>query len=138
MVEAPKQSGATITAAHALEQNRAVFAVPGNIFSEGAKGTNGLIARGAYVASHPNDILEVIAPEKIETDGAKPKAKPAPGVELDEREKAVLDMIGEDRPHIDEIGQALSIDAAELAQLMTIMEIKGVVIRYPGKFFERG
>jgi DNA processing protein len=138
VVEAPQQSGATITAAHALEQNRAVFAVPGNIFAEGAKGTNGLIARGAYVAANPNDILEVVAPEKIEAEGSKKKAKPAPGVELDERERAVLDMIGEDRPHIDEIGQALSMKASELAQLMTIMEIKGVVIRYPGKFFERG
>ncbi len=138
VVEAPKQSGATITAAHALEQNRAVFAVPANIFSEGAKGTNSLIARGAYVASNPNDVLEVLAPERIETEGTKKKPKPPPNIELDEREKAVLDMIGEDRPHIDEIGQALNIDAAELAQLMTIMEIKGVVIRYPGKLFERG
>jgi len=47
-------------------------------------------------------------------------------------------MIGDDRPHIDEIGQSLEMGAAALAQLMTIMEIKGVVIRYPGKFFERG
>jgi len=139
VVEAPKQSGATITAAHALEQNRAVFAVPNNIFAEGAKGTNGLIARGAYVASSPNDVLEVIAPEKIATDETKKqKRKAVSAVDLDEREKAVLDMIGDDRPHIDEIGQSLEMGAAALAQLMTIMEIKGVVIRYPGKFFERG
>jgi len=138
VVEAPRQSGATITAAHALEQNRAVFAVPGNIFTEGAMGTNALIARGAYVASSPIDILEVIAPEKVKTTGVEKKAKPPPGMELDEREQAVLDVIGEDRPHIDEIGQALGMDAAALAQLMTVMEIKGIVIRYPGKFFERG
>ena len=59
-------------------------------------------------------------------------------VELDDREKAVLEVIRDDRLHIDEIGQALEIEASELAQLMTILEIKAIVIRYPGKFFERG
>ncbi|MCP4229706.1 MAG: DNA-protecting protein DprA [bacterium] len=138
VVEAPMQSGASITAAHALQQNREVFAVPGNIFAEGAKGTNALISRGAFVAACADDVLEVIAPEKVKTDETKKKPKPPPDVELDDREKAVLEVMRDDRLHIDEIGQALEINASELAQLMTVLEIKAIVIRYPGKFFERG
>jgi DNA processing protein len=139
VIEAPIQSGAAITAAHALQQNREVFAVPGDIFAEGAKGTNSLISRGAFVATCADDVLEVIAPEKVETDEkARKKPKPPPDIELDDREKAVLEVIRDDRLHIDEIGQAMEIEASELAQLMTVLEIKAIVIRYPGKFFERG
>lgn len=59
VIEAKKQSGALITANYALDQNREVLTIPGNIFSELSEGTNDLIKAGAKVVTEIDDILEV-------------------------------------------------------------------------------
>jgi len=60
VVEAAARSGSLITARHALELGRDVFAVPGRIFDERAMGPNTLIAAGAVPARHPRDVLETL------------------------------------------------------------------------------
>ncbi len=57
VVEADAKSGSLITAAHALEQGKKVFAVPGKIGDPGAEGTNNLIRDGALTALTAEDIL---------------------------------------------------------------------------------
>lgn len=58
IVEAPERSGALLFAADALEQNREVFAVPGNADAKGAFGTNALLKEGARPATCAWDVLE--------------------------------------------------------------------------------
>ncbi|MFH1598501.1 MAG: DNA-processing protein DprA [Patescibacteria group bacterium] len=58
VVEAPLRSGALITAAFSLEQNREVFAVPGSVFSPKSQGTNQLIQMGAKCVLSAHNILE--------------------------------------------------------------------------------
>jgi len=58
VVEAAQKSGAMITADIALDENREVYCVPGNIYSSTSKGTNGLIKDGAMLVDSPNEILE--------------------------------------------------------------------------------
>lgn len=57
VIESRERSGALITARLACEQNKDVFAIPGNIFCENYKGNNRLIQAGAYPVLDHSDIL---------------------------------------------------------------------------------
>jgi DNA processing protein len=145
VAEAPWKSGALITAAHALEQNRGVFAVPGGIFASKSRGALWLLNQGAVALYDPEQVLEEIAPqsELFREPGApaaeKGDVREAPPLpdDLSDDEKAVMKIVVERPVHIDEIGRALEIDAAAVSRILTILEIKGLVKQLPGKHFVR-
>jgi len=62
VVQAAPRSGSLVTARHALELGRDVWAVPGRIFDERSLGPNALIRDGAILVQHPRDILETLHP----------------------------------------------------------------------------
>ena len=68
VIEAPKRSGALITAARALEQGRDVFALPGNVDARNNEGSNALMREGAIPMLSADDIISEYAalfPDKI-------------------------------------------------------------------------
>ena len=66
ITEATERSGTLNTASHALNQGRDLFVVPGNITSPLSAGCNNLLKQGAYLVTDANDILNIIAPEKLQ------------------------------------------------------------------------
>lgn len=131
VVEAAHKSGSLITARHALEQNREVFAVPGSIRNPLKQGCHSLIRNGAKLAGRVEDILEEIAPfREACKEAAKDAPAPAAPVEaaaLDEQEKILLDNIGYEPTSLDEIVIATRLSVEELTGRLLKLELDGLV-----------
>ncbi len=134
VVEAGLNSGALITAAQALEQGRAVYAVPGHINAPSAMGSNRLIQQGAKLVMDASDILEdleVLLPE------AKPSpetaARPLPP--LSDEERRVFGAIDATETSIDDIAARSELPSAAVSSTLLQLELKRLVKQLPGKYF---
>jgi DNA processing protein len=131
VVEAAQGSGALITAASALEQNREVFAVPGNITSATSAGTNELIRSGAKLIRGADDIIAELAPMLRGYVKAKEKLK----VDISEEEKKLCDILSGEPVHIDTLSRELSLSPATTLTTLLGLEMKGIVRQAEGKRF---
>ncbi len=122
VVEAGKRSGALITASFALEQGREVFAVPGNIYNRGSKGTNRLIFEGAHPVADVRDILECLNLNMVEDHQIARKILPA-----NETEERLLQYISAEPVHADDLGRQSNLPSATITSTLTVMELKGLV-----------
>lgn len=131
IVEAGRKSGALLTAEHALEQNREVFAVPGNITSMTSSGTNALIKQGARLVTSAEDVLSEL--KFILPDG-KPST-PSQVVDLDPEQSRLFDLIEDEPVHVDILARRSGVDVSRLLGLLLEMELKGAVTQVAGKKF---
>jgi DNA processing protein len=136
IVEAGEKSGALLTAACALEQNREVFAIPGNLGAKNSEGTNALIKQGAKLVTRVEDILEEL---KITGHGDKSAAvQIEPDLSrLSETEKDIFKLISDEPNHIDKIAGLASLGLPQVLSTLLSLELKGLVKQLSGKMFVR-
>ena len=133
VAEAGETSGALITARHALEQNREVFAAPGNIFSPSSRGTNRLIKEsGAKLVTDYQDVLEELnlssVGQQIEMEALFPET---------DTEADVLRFVTFDPVHIDEVVRGSEMDISTVSGILAMMELKGLVRQVGGMNYVR-
>ena len=159
VIEAPKKSGALITATRALEQGRDVFAMPGNVDAVSCEGSNALLRDGAIPVLSADDIVDEYAelfPDNIVDDtednaggggggaamqsgGGKKVIDNATVVDyidfdkilrsLSGDERAVAEAIGGRAVCIDEIITRSGLPASQVLSALTLLEIKGCAVR---------
>lgn len=143
IIEAGHKSGALITAQHAAEQGREVFAVPGPVDSEASAGTNWLLRHGARLIRSADDILEDLAgiapivPPSTSGNGTSDSIVVPPPPNLDEIQQSIWNALAEGPRVVDDIAAATSLDAAKLNVQLMLLEMKKVIRRLPGNIYER-
>ncbi len=120
IIEAAKRSGTLSTAAHALQQGRDVFAIPGNLTSLNSVGCNNLIKQGATLLSDAQQIFDMFRlSDQVETTSLKP--------ELDPIDQEIVDLIAKGQQSGDEILKQLKLDPANFNFHLTMLELQGVI-----------
>lgn len=132
VVEASEKSGSLITADFALEENKEVFAVPGEAGSKTSAGTNSLIKQGAILAENAQDILDEMGPGLKFSKRASPSPR---GPVLTEDEKNIRDLLGGGPMYIDDIAGKSRLDMARVGTLLLGLQLKNVIKELPGKNF---
>lgn len=120
VTEAANKSGTFSTVAHAFEQNKEVFAVPGPITSLLSVGPNRMLQTGAGVVLNADDVLRVIAPELVA--GQKQFVfgdTPA--------EAAIIDLIQKGIRDGQELMEKSGLEPSKFSEALTMMEISGTV-----------
>ena len=120
ITEAASRSGTLNTAAHALEQGKEVFVVPGNITSPMSVGCNQLLKQGARVVMTAEDVLEVIAPELLQAQSSLALGNTP-------LETAVLEQLKAGVRDGDELQQAVGSTVTDLSVALTMLEVNGTL-----------
>ncbi|NID16318.1 DNA-processing protein DprA [Luteibacter yeojuensis] len=151
VVEAGLRSGSLITARHAGEQGREVFALPGSIHNPLAEGCHALIGDGARLVQRPEEVLAALAPAAMELGaelrarlegggGAERSVKPKKGPfdwRQDEEYRRLLDVMGYDPASLDALVGTTGLSPGALSSMLLILELEGEIAALPGNRYQR-
>lgn len=135
VVEAAPRSGSLITAQHALEQGREVFAIPGSIHNPLARGCHSLIRQGAKLVETADDILEELGALAVASQEPSPSLADTSGPSDDHVQ--LLDLIGHDPVPVDLIVARSGLTAEAVSSMLLILELQGYIVSAPGGRYSR-
>ncbi|MCB1054721.1 MAG: DNA-processing protein DprA [Acidobacteria bacterium] len=151
VVEAAARSGSLITAHHALELGREVFAIPGRIFDDKAQGPNGLIRDGATLVQHPADVLDALGLGRLgfgrgrSEEGPGQTALPAPPAPTETRPlpgglagKLLEHLPAGTRRSPDDLAMLTGTSMDQVLGELLELELQGWLRRHPGPLYGRG
>ena len=153
MVEAGENGGALITAGFAMAQGKEVHVLPHEIFNPTGKGSNRLIAQGAHIYLHPSQLMPNLDLEHAGV--ASINSRPAENKEihswdrldlssenlrksdrqLSNMEEKILFSLSFAPKTIEKIGADTQIDQLQLIQVLSMMELEGLIRTCPGGRF---
>jgi DNA processing protein len=138
VVEAAQRSGALISAGHALEQGREVFAVPGRADYRTSRGCHRLIREGAKLVESVDDVLEELGPlvETATQDAGRVIHHPAE-LQLNEQEQSVLEAVGAAPTLIDQVAANSRLPVHRVLATISVLETRRLVRRVSGNLVER-
>lgn len=132
VIEGAEQSGTLLTASHAAEQGKTVFAVPGQITSPMSFAPHFLLKNGARIATDVNDIITDLDLQfKVDRDKME---RVLPG---NKTEAAFLEILATEPMHLDEIVRISALPTSEVSARLTIMEMKGMVKSLGGGMYRK-
>lgn len=160
VVRAAMKSGALITADHAAQQGRALFAVPGDPGQPLASGPNELLRlQAARPATSAIDVLEELGwpvpdvllqppPDEAQrqidpgfpaSDGRRaPEATPTDEQVIDEESLRLWRLLDERTPaHVDDLALRAQVPPQQALRKLAELELKGMCVQRPGKYFLR-
>ena len=138
VVEAAERSGALITARHAMEQGREVFAVPGRVDQRQSHGCHRLIRDGARLVESIDDVLEELGPlveATLRSDGSVVH-HPAE-LKLNDLERAVLDQIESTPTAVDQVIVGCGLPVSRVLAALSVLEMRHLITRVSGTLVER-
>jgi DNA processing protein len=143
VVEATRRSGSLITARHAMDYGREVFAIPGSIHNPLARGCHYLIRQGAKLVEEAADVLIELAPQ-LRAEGIElPSVAGAPAAAdstplVDEPSYQNLLKVMEFSPiAIAQLSARAQLTTAEVSSMLLVLELEGLVEALPGGWYSR-
>jgi len=147
VVEGSRYSGSLITGRLAMEYNRQVYGVPGNITNPKSHAPNTLIKQGAKLVESWEDVVEElptpvraeILERLAESVSAEAGQTELPlGAGLSDAERGVFGILRVDEAlHVDQVVEASGMTSSDVLAILFDLEMKGLIRQLPGKFFLR-
>ncbi|HSC78077.1 MAG TPA: DNA-processing protein DprA, partial [Candidatus Acidoferrales bacterium] len=147
VVEGSRYSGSLITGRLAMEYNRQVYGIPGNITNQKSHAPNTLIKQGAKLVETWEDVIEELPTpvrseilERLAAAGSTAlEQKELPlAAELSEIERAVFRILKADEAlHVDQVVEATALTPSDVLPALFELEMKGLIRQLPGKYFLR-
>lgn len=133
VVEAAGRSGALVTARHAMEQNRDVFALPGRIDNPVSQGCHQLIRDGARLVQSVDDVINELGPlpDQVCADDGLELRVPAE-LQLNELERMVLKAIDSEPTTVDQIAERSELAVHRVLATISVLEMRHLVRRVSG------
>jgi DNA processing protein len=143
VVEATRRSGSLITAGHAMDFGREVFAIPGSIHNPLARGCHHLIRQGAKLVEEAADILVELEPQlraegiELPSVASTPIAVESTPLVDEPSYQNLLKTMGFSPVAITELSARAELTTAEVSSMLLVLELEGLVEALPGGWYSR-